>query len=195
MGNRNYLTHDTSIRVNTDLTLPVQRKFISPDISVSDAAALCMGAEAMAKMAGLMKRLCVSDPDPNYTAVYVIHPKGYDDICKIGVSFNPLARLGQLQNSHWADLRIAFLAWTRDGSAQKIEKLALRAAKEMDWSLRGEWVNASPEEAGELIIKAARYSSSKIADSSAEMENMKAAVGDLFKRRRASREAVMPVPA
>lgn len=103
------------------------------------------------------------------SAIYVIGPKDCSAV-KIGQAADPKLRLCQLQVGNWHDLYVHALLWV-DRAPGAIEGYAHKAAKEMNWSIRGEWISASKREAAELVLKAARYSKLASYDSAIWLDN------------------------
>lgn len=103
------------------------------------------------------------------SAIYIIGPEDCSAV-KIGQAADPKLRLSQLQVGNWNDLYVHGLLWV-DRAPGAVEMYAHQAAKEMNWSIRGEWVKASIEEAAELVLKAARFAKLACYDSAIWMEN------------------------
>lgn len=103
------------------------------------------------------------------SSVYIIGPKD-GSVVKIGQAADPKLRLSTLQVGNWHDLFVHGLLWVDRGPGA-IECYAHKAAKEMNWSVRGEWFNASIEEAAELVLKAARYAKIPCYDSAIWLKN------------------------
>lgn len=165
------------------------QEYFSPTAKIGDIIDLCRNPVENAKLSEMAGRIRVSDPDMNLVAVYAIEAGAYG-FCKVGLTSEPLKRLKTLQVAHWADLRIASLVWTTYRQAVEIEKLVLKAGKEMGIGANGEWLATDSAEVAELCIKAARYSNSLIADSGAAIRNLNARVGNIYKDRREKREKV-----
>jgi hypothetical protein len=104
------------------------------------------------------------------SAVYIVAPADVP-VCKIGIAADPASRLLSLQGGNWNQLGVAALLWGDVGVAYEIEQLALRAAKEMDIYLRGEWIAADPAEACEIVLKAARHCGKPVFDSETWLGN------------------------
>jgi hypothetical protein len=143
--------------------------FAADDLAPHVAA--CMDKAAILE-AGRFAQSCAFDRLENMpSCVYVIGPTEIDGINKVGISNNPISRLCSLQIGNWNRLGIKALIWTNDGPGE-LENLAHQAALEMGVSINGEWVALDDEAATELVLKAARYSRTHVADSGLHMENM-----------------------
>ena len=105
----------------------------------------------------------------SFSAVYLIAPTDHG-VVKIGVANDPKLRLSTLQIDNWNDLAVLGLLWF-DRAAGEAKRLALLAAAEMGMALRGEWIEASLDEAAELVLKAARYAKLPCYDSGIWIEN------------------------
>jgi len=170
------------------------QKFFNPRCAIAPQVSLCRQAEPNAKMAGLMAEIFDSNQSKASTSVYAIEAVG-EGFCKVGISAIPLRRRAHLQNAHYAELKIGGLVWTEKcPDAEKIERLVLRAAREMGIHVRGEWLATDASEVLELAIKAARHADVLISDSAMAMNNLTARVNSLYSRRRQERAYVLEAP-
>ena len=150
----------------------VQVKVLALDgVDLSAHVASCMDTAAILD-AGRFAQSCGLDRLENMpSCVYVIGPSEIPGINKIGISNNPISRLCGLQIGNWNRLAIKALIWTNDGPGE-LENLSHKAALEMGVSINGEWVALDDRGATELVLKAARFSKTHVADSALHMENM-----------------------
>lgn len=136
---------------------------------LSGFAELCQEDEPIAKACGFTSSIKEEDVR-TLSGLYVIGVEGIP-VSKIGISHCPVLRRDCLQQNHWADLTLHAVMWSCVNKAETIEKTALSAAEEMGVRLNGEWVAMEPSEAFELLLKAARYTSIPVCDSSTWMMN------------------------
>lgn len=109
---------------------------------------------------------------PHESAVYVITNED-KTMSKIGVAKHPLRRLSGLQSGNWQRLYIAGLCWVLDGAVYGVENLALRVAKRMEKRLKGEWMEAPPQDAAFILASTAlSIPSVKVADSGMWLRNL-----------------------
>lgn len=83
-------------------------------------------------------------------ALYVIGVEDRETIAKIGVSANPIARLAELQGSHYRRLYLHAIVFTPMRNAVKIERGVLQAPERM----QGEWLELS---VGDVLTRALEY--------------------------------------
>lgn len=165
--------------------------FLDLNAPIARLRAACRDADSINKMAALMQRTYGNEKADYDCCVYAVEAEGHGHT-KVGISHVPLTRFITLQQAHFADLKIAGIVWAKDyRAAEKIEKLVLRAAEEMNIRARGEWLATDGDEVFELIIKAARYAGKEISDSAKAMENLSARVRALFDIKRATREILV----
>ena len=88
-----------------------------------------------------------------FGAVYVIGLADMD-ICKVGFSVNPAKRITTLQTALWGEVQCHALLWAPSTVAHGIEHKALKAAREHNVRLKGEWVMLPPSEAVGLVLSA-----------------------------------------
>jgi hypothetical protein len=113
-----------------------------------DIAETCMDPTGV-RMAIEARALAESEkPAPPETAIYIVSPEGYPNICKIGVAAK---RLPMLQCGCWAELSVKGLFWVVEGSAFGVEKLSHRIADKMGKRLKGEWVEMDAAGAGYVV--------------------------------------------
>lgn len=175
--------------MKTKRTVPIrtQHGFLHVEVDALDCAdvkataALCMDGPANYRAMQLARKLAEDRAKWMPSAVYVICPHDIP-VAKIGIGTDPGDRLCQIQIGCWHRLSVMALLWL-DTGAYQIEQLALKAAKEMDIYLRGEWVSATPQEACELVVKAARYSRLPVYDSATWIENWSARVDAVVEAR------------
>jgi hypothetical protein len=170
-----YVERTTFVRV-ARFAAPAKVKVEALDLSgdISAAVRSCMDVADNFKAMNLCSKFSDGRLICAPQAVYVIGPADIP-VSKIGVTTNPTSRLTTLQIGNWHDLVVHALIWV-DRLAEHIEDLALRAAKEMELGVRGEWISAYPAEACELIVKAARFNGDPAYDSTAWMRNWGARV-------------------
>lgn len=132
-------------------------------------AKLCMDGAANFRAMELAGKIADDRAKGMPSAVYVVAPADMP-VCKIGIASDPTSRLISLQGGNWNPLAVMSLLWL-DVGAYEIEQLALRAAREMDLHIRGEWIAADPVQACELVLKAARHSSRPAYDSATWLSN------------------------
>lgn len=143
---------------------------LSPAVKlVTDDAANFRAME----LAGKLK----DSPGSPFSAVYLIAPDDMD-VVKIGHATDPKMRLSLLQVGNWHQLSVKGLLWVDSGPGL-IEGLAHQAAIEMGIRIRGEWFEASIEEAAELVLKAARYGKKTCYDSDIWVKNWSSRVDAL----------------
>lgn len=157
----------TSIRFGDGL-LSVEVDALSLE-DIPATAKRCMDGAANFRAMELAGKIADDRAKGMPSAVYVIAPTDMP-VCKIGIASDPTSRLISLQGGNWNQLGVHSLLWS-DVGAYEIEQLALRAAKEMDLHVRGEWIAAEPAEACELVLKAARHSRRPVFDSATWMNN------------------------
>ena len=150
---------------NKRFQVAVESLDLSADIT--ELARLICDKPAIFRATELATRMTPALGD--FAAVYVIGPEEGDCV-KIGYASDPRKRLSSLQIGNWHELHIHALLWVDQGPAY-LEKIALSAAKEMGWHIRGEWMEANPTDAAELILKAARYDGFRCYDSEAWIDN------------------------
>lgn len=153
---------------------PVEALNLKSDLK--DLSALILDEAANFRAMELASKLAASSGTP-FGAVYLIAAEDMG-IVKVGVATDPRFRLCTLQIGNWHQLFVKGLLWV-DSGAGGIERLVHRAAKEMDISIRGEWIEASVEQAAELVLKAARYDKARCYDSAAWIKNWSSRVDAL----------------
>lgn len=157
------------------ISIMFENGFIPVEVDVLDlsdlsaAVDLCMAGEVNFRAMELGRTLAADRGKGTTSAVYLVAPEDVP-VCKIGIAIDPNARLGGIQNGCWHKLSVVGLLWA-DVNSYQIEQTALRAAKEMGIHLRGEWIEASPREACELVLKAARYLHAPVYDSATWLNN------------------------
>lgn len=151
---------------------PAQAEVDALDLSgdLAPIVATCMDEPANFRAMELARRLFDGRTRYAPMAVYVIAPDEID-VAKVGFASNPVIRLTSLQIGNWNRLTVRALLWV-DAQAAVIEKLVHQAAKEMEIYLRGEWLAASPFDATELVLKAARHAKLPCYDSVTWMNNL-----------------------
>lgn len=108
-------------------------------------------------------------------AVYLFQA-GDLPVLKVGVSANPRVRHSEIQTHLWSELSLVSLLWTNAVEARSIELSFLRYAKKFDIHLRGEWVQAEPEDGVEMIVKIAASRECRFRDSRCYLDNLNASV-------------------
>lgn len=148
-----------------------QRHFdLSADLD--ELVHLCCEPEGIARMEGFMLETYSGERADYNCAVYAIEACGFRHT-KVGVSHKPVHRALGMQTSHFAPLQMVGCVWAADNrAAEKIERLVIKAAKEMRILARGEWLNTDGEEVLRLILKAARYANVKVCDGAMAMQNL-----------------------
>lgn len=135
---------------------------------------LCREPDGIARMEGFMLETYGGEKADYNCAIYAIEAQGFRHT-KVGISHKPVHRTIGMQTSHFAPLQMVGCVWAADyKAAEKIERLVIRAAKEMRIHARGEWLNATGEEVIHLILKAARFAKAKVCDGDMAMQNLTA---------------------
>lgn len=95
------------------------------------------------------------------TFIYVVTCGRYS---KIGIARNPTSRLKELQGGNPERLTIhcLFMATARF-TAQAVERFALRHAKNLGIRKSGEWIDATPEVAKEIVLLGIRARNAELA--------------------------------
>lgn len=97
----------------------------------------------------------VGDLLREHCAIYAIGPERGKPL-KVGIASNITERFGNLQCSHWVQLRIHHVVWSHGRlTAERIEREAHRILDVAKTRIRGEWFSITPELAHKLIATAA----------------------------------------
>lgn len=145
---------------------PVETLNLKSDLK--ELSALILDEAANFRAMELASKLCATPGTP-FGAVYLVAAEDLG-IVKVGIAADPRNRLCTLQIGNWNKLFVKGLLWV-DKGAGGIERLVHQAAREMGISIRGEWIEASVEQAAELVLKAARYDRARCYDSAVWMKN------------------------
>jgi hypothetical protein len=162
IANELYLPHGQAFNLSGDI-LPAMEACRKPE-GIADAIGL------LSAMAGEKTRSSGFEK-----AVYVIHVLD-DPITKIGVSADPIKRLGDLQAAHYRELQLHAVIFCPKRNAVAIEQAVLRRASERGDRLLGEWIAAEPDEVLRMAIEAARDGDWPICDGRTWFENRVARV-------------------
>ena len=173
MGNRAYTNYSTSVRaVGYSRQARASQKCFDFSQDLDELVSAASNLDRLGEIEGVMRRMNYADRGDHDCAVYAAEAVGFGHV-KIGVSSTPIKRLEVLQIANFADLKLVGLVWaSSEKAAANIERLALRAAKEMEWKANGEWVKSTAEEAIELIVKAARFADARVYGTPEAMANM-----------------------
>ena len=117
----------------------------------------------IAQALGMMRAMGGDKAKGLERAVYVIGVEDRD-ISKIGVSADPMGRLGDLQGCHYRKLYLHGLVFPVRRHSVSIEQAALRTAREAGNGLNGEWVSMKPQDALRLVVETARDGKWNITD-------------------------------
>lgn len=105
-------------------------------------------------------------------AVYIICPTS-DQASKIGIAFDPLDRLRQLQGGCHEQLCIRHLFWLPERQAVGLERLTLRVVSQMHRRLKGEWVDLEPADLAATVATILKANeSTQVSDSEMQMDNL-----------------------
>jgi len=97
-------------------------------------------------------------------------------VSKVGISAEPVARFDQLQATNWSELYLFGVIWFPSKGAGKAETAVLRAAKEMECHLRGEWLSLDANETFELALKACRFLNLSACDAKTWVSNWRSRI-------------------
>jgi hypothetical protein len=190
MSNRVYRRLNVGVhRPNSMVVRRAQVEVFDLSGDLSPAVALCMAPEGIIKTSKVAEKLYEAKAYNMDNCIYVIGPDDDEiDAHKIGITCNPWVRLSSLQIGNWHRLRIKALIWATK-AAGVAEKLAHKAAGEMELMLNGEWVNMNAADATELALKAARYGKVNVCDGEAYLRNLGARTAAIGRNSVAGREA------
>lgn len=105
-------------------------------------------------------------------AVYIIASTG-GEACKIGHSRNPMQRLGEIQTGSPTRLFISHLFWTPYETAKWAENYALKIMEHRGRRCVGEWVDAEPSTAAEVVAFLLSHSGSGVSNSAMHIQNLR----------------------
>jgi hypothetical protein len=145
--------------------VPVERSTFDLSQDLQPLARSCSDLQSIRKMINLLSWACDEFQGDLGCAVYAVGV-ARDNFAKVGISHNPGPRLKTLQNGHYRKLSYHGLLWVDTvEQATEIERLVLRAAREMGIYERGEWLATDAAEVLQLALKAARHAGIPCRDS------------------------------
>lgn len=149
-----------------------QRKHFDFTSDRGEIIAHCRASEGIAKATGMIRAIA-SDKSSNTNLSKVCYVIGVEDdpVCKVGVSFDPLARLKQLQDATYKDLFLFGALVSCDRHGELLEQLTHDAGeREAKWR-KGEWLGLPPERAMEIMLEQAQAKRLSVCDMGTWLDN------------------------
>ncbi|MEM9085319.1 MAG: hypothetical protein AAGB23_05300 [Pseudomonadota bacterium] len=135
MRSNDYFYSGSGLKVQVDKVSPMRG--FHPECDVELAAKACSDPEGWRTAIGMLEAIAEKGRSSGAAkALYVIGVEGREDVCKIGVSANPLKRLDDLQGGHYRKLFLHGIAFSPLHKAVTVEQGVLAC----DDRLRGEWM-------------------------------------------------------
>lgn len=135
---------------------------------------------------GMLRAVGENGTKGNEKAVYIIGV-GDAHVSKIGISYDPIGRMNNLQGAHYADLHIHAVVFCPTRKSGSIEQVALERATEQGKRLRGEWVAMSPDDALRLVLETARDNNWPVCDGQTWFTNIAARTRQLMQSRKTAK--------